>query len=283
MARKTRHGPRAAQLLRWACAASLLLAAAVAPLNSIGQPSPKSSASAISAAPGRTPVKPSGEVGVRWRDLKPAQQASLKPLEQEWAVIDAPSKQKWLQLAGSFPKMSALEQSRVQARMADWTKLTPLERGKVRLNFREAAQLPSQDRQARWDAYQALSPEQKRQLAARAAPVSAIGSESARKSADRGDKPLRDPSQTKSNIVPNPALANRPNAIGPTVVRASPGATTTAISKRPAPPSHQQAGMPKIAATSEFVNKETLLPKRGPQGAATHSGPSPAARPEPRQ
>jgi hypothetical protein len=55
------------------------------------------------------------------------------------------------------------------------------------------------------------------------------------------------------------------------VVQAQPGATTTLISKRPTPPAHQQAGIPKIAATPEFVDKRTLLPQRGPQAAATRS------------
>jgi hypothetical protein len=52
------------------------------------------------------------------------------------------------------------------------------------------------------------------------------------------------------------------------MVQAAPGATTTLISKRPAPPSHQQPGLPKIAATPNFVDKQTLLPQRGAQGAA---------------
>jgi len=43
------------------------------------------------------------------------------------------------------------------------------------------------------------------------------------------------------------------------------------MSKRPTPPSHQQTGLPKIAATPEFVDKSTLLPRRGPQAAATRS------------
>jgi hypothetical protein len=38
--------------------------------------------------------------------------------------------------------------------------------------------------------------------------------------------------------------------------------------------------MPKIAATPGFVNKSTLLPQRGPQGAAAR--PAPAAS-EPRR
>jgi len=40
------------------------------------------------------------------------------------------------------------------------------------------------------------------------------------------------------------------------------------MSKRPAPPAHQQTGLPKIAATPEFVDRTTLLPQRGAQGAA---------------
>jgi hypothetical protein len=51
-------------------------------------------------------------------------------------------------------------------------------------------------------------------------------------------------------------------------VQAGPGATTTLVTRRPTPPAHQQTGLPKIAATPEFVNKSTLLPQRGPQGAA---------------
>jgi hypothetical protein len=77
--------------------------------------------------------------------------------------------------------------------------------------------------------------------------------------------------------VPNPAFAAPPKVIAPSVVQARPGATTTLITKRPTPPSHQQAGLPKIAATPEFVNKATLLPQRGPQGAATRSAAAPAS------
>ena len=222
--------------------------------------------------------------GLRWRDLTTSQQLALQPLVQDWADLDGPRRQKWVQLADRLPKMLPAEQARVQARMADWAKLTPQQRGQTRLNFQEATQLPSKDRQARWDAYQALAPEQKRELAARAASGAAMpASGQMRKlpttetSAQRTDASGQDPSQAKSNLVPNHIFANRPSAISPTVVRASPGATTTIISKQAAPPSHQQAGMPKIAATPAFVNKTTLLPLRGPQGAAIHPEPASAA------
>ena len=219
--------------------------------------------------------KPAAEDGVRWQDMKPAQQAVLKPLERDWSGIDAASKQKWLELAARFPRMSPDQQSRVQARMADWGRMTPQARGQARMNYQEAKQLPVQDRQARWESYQALSPEQKRQLAARAAPAPAPATSKA--------APLADAPQAKSNIVPNPAFSVPPKQVAPTVTQAGPGATTTLMSKRPTPPSHQQTGLPKIAATPEFVNKATLQPKRGPQAAATRSARASEAEPAQRQ
>lgn len=239
------------------------------------------SAAALAQANGsanRAASKPMPEQGVRWNDLKPAQQTMLKPLDREWSVISSPQKQKWIELSDRFPKMSAAEQARVQERMTEWARLTPLERSQARLNFQEAKQLSVQDRQERWNAYQALSPEQKQQLAARAAPAAPSASEAARKAAIASAR-----SDTKSNIVPNPALSAPPKPIAPSAVQARPGATTTLITKRPAPPSHQQTGLPKIAATPEFVNKATLLPQRGPQGAATRSAAASTATPSPPQ
>jgi hypothetical protein len=248
----------------------------------VGQPS-----HALAQQPTSTVKAPSavaiGEQGVRWGELQPAQQLALKPLEREWSTIDVRSKRKWQELAVRFPKLNPEEQARVQERMTAWAKLTPRERTEARMHFQEAKQLPAQDRKARWDAYQALSPEQKQRFAERAAPPA----EAARKAVPavpRPDRSGRDTApQAKSNIVPNPALVAAPRAVAPTVVQARPGATTTLITKRPAPPGHQQTGLPKIAATPEFVNKATLLPQRGPQGAATRSATAPAPDPAPKQ
>jgi hypothetical protein len=120
-------------------------------------------------------------------------------------------------------------------------------------------------------------------LAARASP-SALASPSAESGATRkGDGLLRgqvarqDTQQTKSNIVPNPAFSSPARPVAPTVLQAAPGATTTLISKRPAPPPHQQTGLPKITAGPDFVDTATLLPQRGPQGAAVRSPAAPAA------
>lgn len=233
---------------------------------------------ARAASPVAPAAKPAAktalEEGVRWQDLKPAQQLALKPLERDWSGIDQPRKQKWLELSARFPAMSADEQTRVQARMAEWAKLTPQERGRARLNYQEAKQLPAKDRQARWESYQALSPEQKRQLAARAVPASVPAPAAST---------AREAPQAKSNLVPNPAFAAPPKQVAPTVTRAGPGATTTLMSKLPSPPTHQQTGQPKIAATPEFVNRQTLQPQRGPQAAATRSAKASEAEPAQRQ
>lgn len=253
------------------CAACLLGLVVSGPSNAQGQGAAK-------------PVPGAAEQGARWGELKPAEQSALKPLEREWSGIDSRSKRKWLELSSRFPKLTPAERVRVQERMSDWTRLTPKERGEARMHFQDAKQVPSQDRQARWKAYEALSPEEKQQLAARAVPAA----DPARKGAgsggrndgkvDKPDKSARDATaQAKSNIVPNPSFASPPKAVTPTVVQARPGATTTLITKRPTPPGHQQTGMPKIAATPEFVNKATLLPQRGPQGAATRSAAAPVA------
>jgi hypothetical protein len=245
-----------------ACAAAIAVFASVA----IGAPA--------AATPRATGARAAVEEGVRWSKLKPAQREALKPLQQDWSTIEATRKQKWLQIADRMPNMPPDERLRVQARMTEWARLTPQQRGEARLRYEEARQLPAADRRSRWDAYQALSPEEKRELAARATarnPAPPARPTTARP--DGAPRAVSEFSHGKSNIVPNPAFAAPLRPVAPTVVQAAPGATTTLITRRPAPPPHQQTGVPKVAATPEFVNRTTLLPKRGPQGAAIRTVP----------
>ena len=74
---------------------------------------------------------------------------------------------------------------------------------------------------------------------------------------------------------PRPAPPAR--SVAPSVVPARPGATTTTVTTPAAPPLHHQPGLPKIAATPGFVDPATLLPQRGPQGAAVRAPASAAA------
>ncbi|MGZ5132033.1 MAG: DUF3106 domain-containing protein [Caldimonas sp.] len=255
-------------------AASLVLAA----LASVGCAAALAQASAQAPVPPPPFVKSTArpEAGVRWQSLTPMQRQALAPLEREWPSIDAPRKQKWLVIADRYPTLPAPERTRITERMTEWARLTPVERGEVRLRYQEAQQVPAPARSARWEEYQKLPPDAKQQLAARAA-ASAPGARHEAVAPSRGASAPRDAVQRKANVVPNPTLAQRPRQVAPTVVQAAPGATTRLITRPVTPPAHQQSGMPKIAATPEFVNRSTLLPRRGPQAAAV--APVPPAQP----
>jgi Protein of unknown function (DUF3106) len=245
-----------------------------------GEAKPASTASSGGAA--RPANSSKANPGPSWATLKPAQREALKPLERTWDSLDLERKQKWLEIAERYPRMPAQDQARLQTRMAEWSTLTPQERGEARARFQEAKLVSPQDRQASWEAYQALPAEQRRELADRAKPTQRAGSKAngGEMSPESGSR-VRDTTQAKSNLVPSPALATPPKPVTPTTVQVQPGATTTLISKTPTPPPHQHAGMPKIVATPEYVNKSTLLPQPGAQDAVVpHAkAPPPAARP----
>lgn len=206
-----------------------------------------------------------------WASLSPAQKQVLAPLQSQWAGIEAPQKAKWLEVAARFPSLPADERARIQERMAEWSRLTPAERSRARLQFQQSRQVQPDERQARWQAYQALSEGERRELALRAkpAPRPAPATEGAEAAGKR-------------NLV-QPSAVPQPRAVSPTVAQAKPGATTQPMTaKTPLPPAHNQAGLPKIAATPGFVDQATLLPKRGPQGAAASRSAAsgdPAAQP----
>jgi hypothetical protein len=182
-----------------------------------------------------------------------------------------------------MPSMSSDERQRVQARMTEWSKLTPEQRGTTRFQFKQAKELAPTNRQARWDAYQALPDDQKKELASRAPPPQAQAESTSRARALRAESASQPGAQSKSNMVVKTDPGRKARAVAPAVVQAPAGATTTLISKTPAPPVHQQAGLPKITASPTFVNPSTLLPQRGPQGAAVitpvASAPAPAPNP----
>lgn len=214
------------------------------------------------------------EAPPRWDALNPAQQQALAPLQQHWSGIDADRKQKWLQVAARYPRLGAAERERLQQRMTDWARLSPEERARARLQFQETRRLPAEERQARWEAYQALSEDERRALAERRRP----GERAAAATATSGARTGSTDSTGKRNIVQPVATPPR-KVVSPTVVQARPGATTSPVTRPAAPPAHHQAGLPKVAATPGFVDRATLLPQRGPQGAAVESRPAPSAKP----
>jgi len=220
---------------------------------------------AQTAQPPPTLAEPGGPP---WSALTSAQQSALAPLKKDWQSIDAPRRQKWLEIAARMPSMPPEERQRVQDRMTEWARMSPEERGRARLQFQEARQISPQERQARWDAYLALPAEERRALANQAKTVP---------KASRADLrgPAGDAATTqKNNIVAPPSANAAVKSVAPTVVQAKPGASTTLISKTATPPAHAQVGQPKIAAGQDKVDRSTLLPQaRLPARADAASAP----------
>src|SRR6476661_9479509 len=130
-------------------------------------------ASAASAKPAARPAaKPPSAPGPRseskptWSELNAEQQAALKPLAPSWNGMTVAHKRKWLALSSNYRAMSPDEQAKLHSRMTEWAALTPQQRTQARLNFAEAKRVPADERKAKWEAYQALSPEEKKKLAA---------------------------------------------------------------------------------------------------------------------
>lgn len=112
------------------------------------------------------PTRP--EAPPTWAELTPQQQQSLAPLAASWRQLRKSHKEKWIALSANYPTMPAGEQARLHSRMREWAALSPQQRTLARLNFVEAQRVAPDDKRAKWEAYQALSPEEKRKLAARA-------------------------------------------------------------------------------------------------------------------
>ena len=105
------------------------------------------------------------EQGPRWKDLTAAQQQALMPLAAHWNAISESQKRKWLALSLNFAKMSPAEQATLHERMVEWGSLSGAQRTQARLNFAETKRLAPTEKQAKWEAYQTLDPEEKEKLA----------------------------------------------------------------------------------------------------------------------
>jgi hypothetical protein len=200
-----------------------------------------------------------------WSSLSPQQQLALAPLKDDWASIDNPRRQKWLELANRMPGMPAQERERIQQRMADWSRMSPADRGRARLAFQQSREFSAEERQARWQAYKALPDDERQRLAQQARPAPKAQAQAPTRSAPGTDGSVVQPA--KRNLVATTSTTPM-RTVAPSVVQVKPGATTSPVNLPAPTPSHTQPGLPKVAATSTFVDKKTLLPKRGAQAAA---------------
>ena len=146
--------PRPTPLMPLARRVIVCLLASLAPLPLLAQ------ATAAAPKPLSTPLMALG-----WQDLSAVQRQSLKPLEATWGTLSDGHKRKWIALAHNYPQLAPTEQAKVHIRMAEWAALKPRAREMARLNFAEAKKVAPAERASNWEAYQALSPEEKRNLA----------------------------------------------------------------------------------------------------------------------
>ena len=117
-----------------------------------------------------TPTSQQTHAGPGWEVLNTPQKLALYPLAERWALLSEVQKRRWLALAQTFPALPEQEQEKLHSRMTEWASLSAQQRNQARLNYADSNRLARDNKLAQWEAYQALSEEEKRQLAARAAP-----------------------------------------------------------------------------------------------------------------
>ena len=114
-------------------------------------------------------------IGLPWSQLTPAQQQALAPLAPTWDTgMSESQKRKWLEISKNYNGLTPQAQATLNSRMREWAALSPQERAQARLNFGKinetARELTPEEKKAKWEAYQALTAEEKQRLAATASP-----------------------------------------------------------------------------------------------------------------
>lgn len=183
----------------------------------------------------RPPVRPAAANDdiTLWNELSPAEQRALRPLAASWAQLDEAQRRKWRALAKGFDHMPPAEQALLQARMTEWAALSPRQRSQARLNFAQTKNLPVENKRAQWEAYQSLSPEERRRLAAKAPKL------------PKGAAPALEPVSSVKLVKP------QPKALAPLVYPAPASAPAYAASVAQPP-----------STPRPLIDPRTLLPLR---------------------
>lgn len=137
------------------CAANLSMAQSVK-----GEPS---------TGPATKQPAPAALPGPAWAALTPLQRQALAPLAGSWDSLSSGQQRKWLEVSRNYPALAVADQAKMHGRMSEWVSLSPRERSAARLNFAAtteiAKELSAEEKKAKWDAYQALSPEERQKFA----------------------------------------------------------------------------------------------------------------------
>lgn len=213
----------------------ILLTSLAAGSLALAQPPSKESSAPVTASKSTLSNQP------LWKELSVAEQAALRPLAANWDAMGIGQKRKWQSVAKDFDKLPAHQQAKMHARMTEWITLTPKQRADARINFAENRQLTDgltpEQRKAQWQAYQQLSPEDKRRLAESAPKASIVGAAPA--------------------VKPQPVLKKEP---------APEFGTAKVLAKAKASPNTPAPGK-KIAVAPHVASQGSVLP--GNSGEAT--------------
>ena len=135
-----------------------------------------------------------------WSELNAEQKRVLAPLSGEWDKMDGFRRKKWLGIVKRYPSLSVEEQTRLQRRMTDWTKLTPDERKRARDKYKALQKASPEKKEAvklKWAEYKELPESEKNRLKAEAA-----------------QRPTPRPAPSKQAIAPKlPVAPNTPPPI----------------------------------------------------------------------
>lgn len=233
---KHRRQPRTQAVLKmgcgWILSVWLTSVGAQTPASEMPVPAPIHSASAP-----QTPAAPASKA---WQQLTPRQKQALAPLGAQWGALTAQQQNKWLAISQNFAQLSVADQITMHARMADWVALSPRQRNLARLNFNTLQNVPKEDKKAKWEAYQALSAEEKRVLSA--------GSAIPPKSAAPTAKPLPPYRQVTTPVrPPSGNNASPPPTIDRKTLLPRPPTSTAPPPSAPAPSPAPQPGTPDSA------------------------------------
>lgn len=177
---------------------------------------PRAASSSAKLSSPVAPVKPSNPVKTSfksaWQELTPAQQLSLKPLAANWSTMALAERRKWIAMAANYSTLTPTEQATMHSRMTEWSALSQQQRTQARLNFAKSKQLSPTQKTATWQAYQALSAEEKKKLA--------ISAPQKPKGAAAATKPVPSQKLVKIPVTrPTPKPASSAPAVAPALDR----------------------------------------------------------------
>jgi hypothetical protein len=223
--------------LQWLSLGLVMAALLALPVFSFAQAAkPVATASAAGASKPVAAAAKNAASKPLWAELTPMQQQALAPLASGWnTTISEPQKRKWLEISKNYPSLPPEGQANLHSRMNEWVTLSPQQRAQARLNFAKTKELSKQltpeEKKAKWQTYQALSPEEKQKLAAKASPkptgaATAVKPVAPQKLAAVPPHPARPASKAAPKITPSqPAAAATPAALPASGAAGGPGVT----------------------------------------------------------